>query len=99
MTVKCLKEVDQAYIVDCFTAKTATINELATMFGRSRRTIIRVLEEHSIDPGIIPRGPRGPYKPRNQVQEEFQFPNHRVIPTRAPWYRRVLRFIGINVYA
>ena len=58
MTVKCLSEVNKTYIADCFTAKTQTITELAYTFKRHRTTIVRVLEEQGIDPGIRRRSKR-----------------------------------------
>ena len=55
MTVKCLLKATQQTICERFEAKTDTINQLADLYGRSRRTIIRVLEDHGIDAGVKPR--------------------------------------------
>lgn len=52
MTVKCLHVRDKVYIVNSFISGTITINDLADSFLRSRRTIIRVLEEYGVDPGV-----------------------------------------------
>ena len=51
MTVKCLTKTDQLIICNMFLCGTE-INYLAEQFDRSRRTIIRVLEDANLDPGI-----------------------------------------------
>lgn len=51
MTVKCLSKEYQKTIVNQFQSG-ATIDALVIFWGRSRRTIIRVLEDHSVDPKI-----------------------------------------------
>lgn len=52
MTVKCLSEGAKHHIASSFSYHVYTINQLAIMYGRSRRTIIRVLEEQGVDPGV-----------------------------------------------
>lgn len=94
MTVKCLNEVDQAYICDAYLSKTQTVTELAITYNRSRRTIIRVLEDAGYDP-VKHRTPK--------VDIPLTFPNHPIFPGRIemidqpkPWYLKVLRYVGIN---
>jgi len=52
MTVKCLTEPVKNGIVEAFKEKSLTIDQMVSCTGRSRRTIIRVLEDAGIDPGI-----------------------------------------------
>lgn len=52
MTVKSIPQFRKNAIVECFVNKHHTINELAAIYQRHRRTIIRVLEEAGVDPGI-----------------------------------------------
>ena len=85
MTVKCLNTLQQECIVTSFVNKTHNIDALARTFGRSRRTIIRVLEDAGIDPGIRRRMPKPTPLPQ-------------VIPTRRPWYRRILGVVGIAIH-
>lgn len=94
MTVKSLSEVQKDRIVTYFTTKTtiysqpksAVINEMAILFERHRRTIIRVLEERRIDTGVKPRTKK-PEKPAVKV----------VIPTRTPWYRRIFQTLTLGL--
>lgn len=83
MTVRSLSTPAKLVIAQAFTQRNRTINELAAFYGKSRRTIIRALEEQGIDPGIKKRGPR---KPKEGV---LTFPNRPVVGYTAPWYRRV----------
>lgn len=78
MTVKSLSRLDKAYIVSAFNAKTMTINELARLYNRHRTTIIRVLEEAGVEPGIRRRKKAEPAR-----IEVFE-------PIKKPWYSRVL---------
>jgi len=52
MTVKCLAPAQQHAIVTAFVEFRVPIDTLAIDYGKSRRTIIRVLEDHCVDPGI-----------------------------------------------
>jgi len=96
MTVKCLSPLDKAYIADAFTAKTQDLNELALTFGRSRRTIIRVLEEYKVDTGVKPRVPKEtPARPMKDQELDFLGTTTGRIWAEqpAPWYRKVLRSV------
>lgn len=86
MTVKCLNSVDKSAIVFAFTQTTHTdFDSLASNFGVSRRTIIRVIEEAGVDPKIRRRK-------RNSVNIHVteggliveQFP----LPLGEPWFKR-----------
>lgn len=52
MTVKCLDQEAKEQILLGFTSGYYDIWELASIHKRSRRTIIRVLEDANVDPGI-----------------------------------------------
>lgn len=52
MTVKCLNETYKRCVVTLFVDHNYSIGHLASIYEVSRRTIIRVLEEERIDPGI-----------------------------------------------
>lgn len=95
MTVKCIKPVDKAYIVDAFVAKTQTITQLAELYGRSRRTIVRVLEDHGIDPGIRRRRQQQFSAEQIKVPDLFGTRTGRVTMIEPlPWYRRALSAIA-----
>jgi hypothetical protein len=79
----CLNAFEKEIITASFCNHDQSIDDLAYQYGRSRRTIIRVLEEMNVDPGIRRRKPKPPTKP-------VQAPLPLVIPTRSPWYRRIL---------
>ena len=77
MAVKCLNPLQKEVIATSFLNRTHSIEELVATFRRSRRTIIRVLEEASIEPGIKRRIPKPTPLPQ-------------VIPTKRLWYRRII---------
>ena len=85
MPVKCLGPNEKDYILENFHAKTYTINSLAYIFKVSRRTIIRVLEEGGIDPGIRRRKPASPEQTK---LDPLIFPDHMINPNNIPWYQR-----------
>ncbi len=98
MTVKCIKAVDKAYILDCYLAKTTTIQELSVLFGRSTRTIERVLAEAGHDP-VKHRKPK--------VDFLLEMPHLHIGGTETarmvfkaeepvPWYIKALKFVGIH---
>lgn len=88
MTVKSLSETQKDYIVSTFLNQVHSINDLATMYKRHRRTIIRALEERGVDPGVKHRTP----KPRAVIPQ----PNM-VIRTRTPWYRRLFQTLTLGL--
>lgn len=79
MTVKKLSPVQKEILVAQHQAG-KTINELATLWTTSRRTVIRVLEEKFIDPGIRRR-------------QRKPTPITPVIVTQQPWYVRAGRYL------
>lgn len=96
MTVKCLNPGQKFAIVHEFQVLGAQIDDMAAYYGRSRRTIIRVLEEAGVDPGIRRRT-----KPADSSQLQQPLPTFnregfkelvlpKPIPTYRPWYRRIL---------
>lgn len=102
MTVKCLSELDKAYLADHFhTLINRTLNPMkpskavadcASVFDVSIRTVIRILEELGVDPQVKHRKPKVdielPYTPGSvQLFDP---------PARTPWYRRVLQIVGIH---
>lgn len=100
MTVKCLTDDEKSVIAQRFSNKTHSIDEMAVIYQRSRRTIIRVLEDAGIDPGIRRRqakpAPKIDY--RGECWPESPHAKDpiitRLIPTPKPtWYRRVWRAI------
>ena len=70
MTVKCLDKATQVAVVTDFTQCLSNIDEMASFLGVSRRTIIRVLEDHGVEPGIKRRP--GARKPRQPIATEAQ---------------------------
>ena len=67
MTVRCIPDFDKRYYAKCFISKAMTINEIAVETGTSRRTVIRMLEEQGVDPGIK----RRPRKQKQEVQQQL----------------------------
>lgn len=103
MTVKSLNEYQKNNLARLFVEQKTSLNELAAYCGRSRRTVIRVLEELGIDPGVRHR------KPKIVVPVPLTFPNHPIhtgpigYKPGTSWYSRVLdsvaqlsRRIGIS---
>jgi len=70
MTVKCIDKATQQAIVIDFQEGLGTISGMAEFLGVSRRTIIRVLEDHDVEPGIKRRP--GARKPRKPIANEAQ---------------------------
>lgn len=79
MTVICINSSNKEFICNAFKNQTHTIDELVFIFGKSRRTMIRVLEEQDIDPGIRTRSAKKPQPTPVPV----------AIPTHTPWFRRI----------
>jgi transposase len=88
MTVKCLNSLEKTLIVDSFLAGYQSIDEMATMYNRSRRTIIRVLEEQDVDPKIRRRNPPQPDRQQKLALKPV------VINTKTPWYRKVYETVS-----
>ena len=94
MTVKSLSEDQKDRIVAFFTYRTtiysqpksAVINEMAILYERHRRTIIRALEERGVDPGVKTRIKKEP--------EQGHLPMAIRIRTKTPWYRRLFQSMG-----
>lgn len=49
MTVKSISNIDKAHIAHCYAFENMSVNDLASIYLRSPRTIHRVLYEHGID--------------------------------------------------
>lgn len=99
MTVKCIADIDKADIVFLFSNGSQGINKLALIYGRSRRTIIRVLEEQDIDPGVKHRKPKAMLV--KQVDIEFTgWPDDSAVHSPAPaprtgsWFRKSLTSVA-----
>lgn len=94
MTVKCLSDYNKATIRSDFVHNGSTLESLALEHGRSRRTIIRTLEEAGIDPGVKKRKPRLSKVNYESVTGRMPFdylsPNEVVHTTHTPWYRKVI---------
>jgi hypothetical protein len=76
MTVKSLTDIEKAQIDDLYTQGVYTIPELALIYNRSRRTVIRALEE------------QGAYTIKKRAPKPKPVPV--VIPTKTPWWKRVI---------
>ena len=61
MTVKCLTTPTKLSVVEMFNNKTHTIEDLVYLTGKSRRTVIRVLEDAGVDPKIHRRNRKPKY--------------------------------------
>jgi hypothetical protein len=83
MTVRSLNDGAKNYIIHCFNTKLRTIDQLGDDYSRSRRTIVRVLEEAGIDPGI---------KRRKRLPKPEPLPT--VIPTKTPWWKRIIPWVS-----
>ena len=81
MAVKCLSGVDKNSIVYQFTQLNQSIASLSYEYKKSRRTIIRVLEEYGIDAGTKRRSVT-----QNSPETTAQKPE--LIKTRTPWYEK-----------
>lgn len=80
MTVKSLTPAQKQAIGDAFRTKEFTLSELCGLYSRSRRTLIRTLEEMGCDPGIKKRRGRKSKYVTLAV----------TIPVKTPWWRRLL---------
>jgi hypothetical protein len=78
MTVKSLSPVQKAEIAVSYSYGKYTVNELATIYDRSSRTIIRALEEQGIKDVVKKRKPKVPV----------------TIPTKTPWWKRVTKWFS-----
>jgi hypothetical protein len=100
MTVKILTAFEKDIIQADFTRGLFSINDMVDQFDVSRRTIIRVLEEGGIDPGIRRRKPKAPVQTN---LEPLIFPNHAINPENIPWYQRYWNkfcaFFNVPCYA
>ena len=77
MTVKCLKPHTKQTIVNAH-AQGVTIDYMATFWGKSRSTIIRVLEENDVDPGIKRRKRKAKPAP-----EQLPLPGYQIMTETA----------------
>ena len=74
MTVKSLTDLQKSYIGDLYRSQIYTIPELALLYERSRRTIIRALDE------------QGAYTIKRRIPKPKLLPV--AIQTNIPWYQR-----------
>lgn len=95
MTVKCIKPLDKTYIVHSFVHENTSINTLANLYGRSRRTIIRVLEENGVEPGIK-RRPRFVVIDNLSKLVKETGPVHQIVmfEPKKPWYLKALSAVA-----
>ncbi len=106
MTVKCLSDAAKAHIVNeyLFNPTSHTINRMVLYWGHSRRTIIRVLEEKGIDPGVK-RRVKKPIKEeqfvfdtavvrRSSDQEVLAVIMHPEPMPKPSWFRRVMAWFS-----
>jgi len=101
MTVKCLNEDIKKSVVEAFNDKSLTIDQMVSVTGRSRRTIIRVLEDAGVDPGIHRRPGRSKKVLTEQTSMELDtrfMPLEYPLPVGEPirmlsWPSRALRGI------
>ena len=84
MTVKSLDEYEKQNIANYFCFNQHSISELAVMYGKSRRTIIRTLEEMGVDPGV-----------KHRVKKE-QEPASAVPVPRPLLWNRFLKWVGFS---
>ena len=95
MTVKCLEAWEKELVALRFLGG-QPLTDLSYEFKVSRRTIIRVLEEQNIDPGVKTRAKPQPVdlgEIEHPISEEgptgeLAKPAPAPIPTKTPWYRR-----------
>lgn len=99
MTVKSLSPTAKDQITNLFLQKAMTLTQLAHFYDRSRRTIIRALEERGVDPGVKTRKKRAPVQPI----QIFPFPI--VLPTtpistksKPRWDYRVLDWVANKLF-
>ena len=78
MTVRSLNDEQKASVAFAF-SHGVSITVLAEQHKKSRRTIIRALEDMGIEPGI---------KRRRRLPKPTPLPT--VIPTKTPWWTRVV---------
>lgn len=92
MTVRCLTETDKEYVVDRFNEKLLDINQLAHVMSCSRRTIIRVLQEKGVDPGLraYRRWKVAKLAPMPNMHDMSDFPIMKVeLIEPTPWWKRL----------
>lgn len=79
MTVKSLSDMQKIEIGDLYLFRSYSIQQLATIYKRSSRTIIRALEE------------RGCYTIKKRVRKPKPSPAPVpvVIPTKTSWWKRI----------
>jgi hypothetical protein len=107
MPVKCLNATEKADIGNKYLFFGNTISSLSYEYKRSRRTIIRVLEERGIAPTRLrqkkeyqqvvieyPLFTLPPYGRISPVIENSPQPvPTKPIPTKTPWYRRLKEWL------
>jgi hypothetical protein len=92
MTVKCLSTTEKQTIVFQRQVLGAALTDLAFEWQHSRRTIIRVLEEAGVDPGVKHRKPKASPVPAVNIPPK-------PIPTRTSRWKRVYDWIFPNRYS
>ncbi len=108
MPVKCLNATEKADIGNKYLFFGNTVSSLSYEYKRSRRTIIRVLEERGITPPVR-RHPKESKKAEQAViyLNAQPFINPKPIPpghgislltpTHTPWYRRFMDWLNTPV--
>lgn len=86
MTVKCIKQEEKEYLLSCYSPLLNNVDQLMQMSGRSRRTVVRLLEEAGHQPVKHRR-------PNRKAKEIALPPQLTVVPTKTPWYRRVIESV------
>lgn len=100
MPVKCLEPFEKTSIAHQYLLNNQSISALSYEYRRSRRTIIRVLEERGIT--YIRRKQRNSYP---EMTAAVYFPAAETakdslpksIPTKTPWYRRFMDWLNTPV--
>lgn len=87
MTVKCINELQKEVMAAAFFNKLLTVEDLMQTSGKSRRTVMRVLEEAGVAPPVRKRKAKV-----SVVQQNLDQPIY--FPTRPGWIARLTRAVS-----
>lgn len=96
MTVKCIPQYLKDSLMLDFVCGTKTLNEMAREAEVSRRTIIRMLEEHDVDPGIHRRNRKKKVEVKNETCDVVVSLVHELIPSELEFVPQEWQYEGQN---
>ena len=87
MTVKCINELQKEVLASSFANKQLTLEDLMATTGRSRRTIMRMLEEAGVAPAVRKRKAKENTASQTDTQGVY-------FPKKLNWFDRFIQSIA-----